>query len=271
MWGNAGGSPISIYENGSPAGTVTVTRQDGPDGDPAFNPYGVADSNTTDYKYNYTIPRVSSATGLKFVVRADGSAENILLKLDGGVDLNGTRPTGNTDPFYRDNPPALTTDSYLGFEQAFFQHRQWAEKFAAVDTTRNQLSSAGAETYSKVIGTAGFSINNGPTGANDYGTDGGTIASFLYHDPSADVGGWTGGGTTPKQYDESGSNITLYAKTNSVGAGFKMYFYYTTDGSYPEGAGGLGMGSTKAVEMNYSYDEAGNDWWTSATVATRDG
>ena len=36
--------------------------------------------------------------------------------------------------------------------------------------------------------------------------------------------------------------MTLWAQTNSVGAGFNMFIYYTTDGSFPEGAGGVGVG-----------------------------
>lgn len=270
LWKNGGGRPISIYQGGQPAGTVTVTRQDGPDGDPAFNPNGVADAVTNDFSYNWQIPRVTSATDLRFVVRADGSAENILLKLDGGIDLNGTRPGGNTDPFYRDNPPAVTTDVFMGFEQPDFVRRQWAEKFAAKDTTRTQTGSAGAETYATAIGSSSFTIANGPTGANDYGTDGGNQASWLYHDPQDNVGGtpsggWPGG-SAPKQYVESASTIAVWAKPNGVGGGYKMFFYYTTDGTNPEGAGGEGIGTTKTVEMNWSHNQGSDDWWVNASI-----
>ena len=35
-------------------------RRDGPDGDPGFNPYGVTDTNATDYAYTYRVPRVTA-------------------------------------------------------------------------------------------------------------------------------------------------------------------------------------------------------------------
>lgn len=270
LWKNAGGSPITIYQGTEKAGTFEVERKDGTDGDPAFNPYDLPDADNDDYAYRISVPRVTSASDLRFTVRADGSAENILIRLNGGIDLNGTRPAGNTDPLYRDNPPALSTDSFLGYEQPAFVRRQFAEKFAAKDTLRNKAGSAGAETYQKIIGTAGFTIANGPANANDYGTQGGEVASFLYHDPAADVGGTPGGGwpggVAPKQYIEDSSTIAVWAKPNGVGNGFRMHCYYTTDGSNPEGAGGEGIGSTKVVEMNFSHNQDANDWWMNASI-----
>jgi hypothetical protein len=276
LWKNAGGSPITIYQGANKAGTVEVTRRDGPDGDAAFNPNGVPDPVANDYAYSASVPRVTSASNLRFVVRADGSAENILLRLDGGIDLNGTRPDdgapgpADDDPFYRDRRPGSSTDTFLGYEQPAFDHRQFAEKFAAKDTSRNQTGSSGAETYAKVIGTPGFTIANGPAGANDFGTDGGNQASFLYHDPDANVGGtpaggWPGG-VVPNQYAENASTLTLWAKPNGVGLGYKMFFYYTTDGTNPEGAGGDATGTTQVVGMNYSHNEGGNDWWSNASI-----
>ncbi|WP_035608609.1 alpha-amylase family glycosyl hydrolase [Haloferula sp. BvORR071] len=270
VWKNAGGSPITIYQGTEKAGTFEVERKDGTDGDPGFNPYGLPDAVTNDYTYRMPVPRVTSASDLRFVVRADGSAQNILLKLDGGIDLNGTRPAGNTDPLYRDLPPALSTDVFMGYEQPTFAHRQFAEKFAAKNSARNQIGSSGAETYQRVIGGTGFTIANGPDNANDFSTQGGEVASFLYHDPAADAagtpaGGWPGG-VPPKQYTENASTITVWAKPNGVGTGFNMYFYYTTDGSNPEGAGGTGTGATQVVEMHYSHNQGTDDWWSSASI-----
>ena len=85
-------APITIQQNGAPAGTVTVERKDGRNGDPGFNPYGLPDTNTSDYKYSITLPRVTNGANLKFIARADGSAENILMALDGGVDINSHIP-----------------------------------------------------------------------------------------------------------------------------------------------------------------------------------
>ena len=112
----------------------------------------------------------------------------LMLKLDGGVDLNGTVPAGITDPELRDNPPAVRTDTWVGYEQLAFVDRQHPEKFAAVDTTRCQIGSPGSETYSKVIdGT--FTIIDGPTSANDNNTNGGLIPEWIFHDPTGTVGG----------------------------------------------------------------------------------
>jgi len=268
-WSQAGGRAIEITENGNPVGTIKVNRKDGPDGDPGFNPLGVPDPLATDYAYQVDIPRVSNGTNLKFLVRADGSADNVLIKLDGGIDLNGTVPPGNADPAKRDNPPAVSNDVFLGYEQANFSKRIYAEKFAAKDSVRSKIGSAGAETYAKVIGTPGFTIAQS-TAVNNSENEGGDIAKFLFHDPEAVVGGapsggWAGG-IAPPQYVESGAQISIWAKPNGVGSGFRMYVYHTSDGSNPEGSAGVGVRGTSVVEMNYSHNESGDDWWTSATV-----
>jgi glycosidase len=275
-WKNAGGKPITIYQNGEPAGSLTVTRRDGSDGDPAFNPYGVPDSNTSDYAYDFTLPRVTDSSALRFVVRTDGSTENLLLKLNGGIDLNGSRPDilnpgpSDDDPFYRDHSPAVSTDVFMGFEQASFVRRLFPEKFAAKEVSRNQTGSQGAETYSKSIGSPGFSIANGPAGSNNYDTYGNTRVSFIYHDPEAVVGGtpsggWPGG-SAPLQYVEDGGSVKIWAKPAGSGFGYRVAIYYTTDGSNPEGAGGGGTGSTKAVDFTYSHNDGVTEWWSSAEI-----
>src|SRR5206468_3025828 len=148
LWSStAGGKPITILQGGQPTSTLTYLRKDGPDGDPNFNPYSVGGAVPGSYSYPYTIPRVTSATNLSFIARADGSAENILMELDGGVDLNGTVPAGDTDPGKRDNPPAVSTDVFLGYEQPNFVKRIYPELFAAVDVSRDTTASLGAETY----------------------------------------------------------------------------------------------------------------------------
>ncbi|MEP4050228.1 MAG: hypothetical protein ABJN80_15415, partial [Luteolibacter sp.] len=172
-----------------------------------------------------------------------------------------------TDPALRDNPPAVRTDTWVGYEQPTFFDRQHPEKFAAVDTTRNQIGSPGAETYSKTIGSTGFTFNNGPDNANNFSNEGGNQAEWIFHDPTGTVGG--PGGTTgvgDTQYSEDASNITLWAKSNSVGGGYKMFVYYTSDGTYPEGAGGIGRGTTQVAELLFQHNQSPDDWWNSATV-----
>lgn len=266
-------SAITLYQENREVDRIRVTRKDGPDGDSQFNPNGLpnrgypAGQTPAPFTYQTTIPVVKGGSPLTIVARADGSAENILLKLNGGVDLNGTVPAGITDPALRDNPPAVRTDTWLGYEQPLFVDRQHPEKFAAVDTLRCQIGSPGAETYSKVMGGA-FTINNGPAAVNSaYNTHNGTVAAWIYHDPTQSVGGPQGtNGVGNPQYIEGPSTLTLWAKTNSVGAGFRMFAYYTTDGSFPEGAGGIGRGSTQVAEMNFRHNESPNDWWSSAII-----
>ena len=253
-WRNAGGNPVSIYQNDEPVGTVTISRKDGPDGDPAYNPLGLPDADNTDYAYDIEIPRVTDGTDLRFVVRTDGSAENILLKLDAGIDLNGT--SSHSDYGKRDNPPAVTTDVFMGFEQPTFVHRQGAEKFAAINTARCQIGSSGAETYLTTVGSGTVTSVDG-AGTNPTPNN---AASFLFHDPNSAVESPPSG--TPNQYEENAGDITIWTKSNPFLSGYDAWIYYTTDSSNPEGYGGEGTGSTKAVKMTYSHDAGGGSWFS---------
>ena len=254
LWSRAGGVPITIYQDGEPAGVIPVKRKDGPDGDSGFNPYGMNDEVTDDYTYTTYLPRITSATNLRFTVRADGSAENILVKLDGGIDLNDRQPDGNTDPVKRDNPPAVSTDSFLGYEQPAFRHRQGPEKFAAEDSARCNLGSAGAETWLTTIGSGNIlpeeSGGNNATPVN--------TAAFLWHSPSAQVEDRDAG---TRHYIEDDNGITFWTKANNGLDGYNVRVYYTIDGTNPEGGGGEGIGSTKAITLNYSHDAGGGSWF----------
>ena len=264
---------ITLHQNGIEVPRITVTRQDGPDGDASFNPNGLSNRGypagvtPKPFTYQTSVPVVKSGSPLTIFARADGSAQNILLKLDGGVDLNGTGPAGITDPTKRDNPPAVRTDTWVGYEQPIFSDRQHPEKFAAVATSRSQTGSPGAETYSKTIGSAGFSINEAPPLANDFSTEEGKQASWHFHNPAATVGGPVGtAGVGNTQYGENAGTITLWAKSSPVGTGFKMFVYYTTDGSYPEGAGGIGRGTTRTAELTFQHNQSADSWWKTDTV-----
>jgi len=260
-------SAIMLYQNGGEVPRITVTRKDGPDGDTTFNPNGLPNSGysagvtPTPYTYQTTIPVVKSGATLDILARADGSAENILLKLDGGVDLNGTgysfmiNGASVPDAAKRDHPPGVFSDVYLGYEQPIFHDRQFPELFAAKITgVRDITGSPGAETFT----TSGV-LN---TGSGTRIIDASNTAQFIYHDPAAVVDG-----QAFNQFDSSTKK--LWAKVNSVGGGYKMFVYYTTDATYfPEGAGGVGGGKTKAVEMNYQATQSGSgfNWWASATM-----
>jgi len=264
LWPSAA---ITLYQNGSEVPRITETRKDGRDGDASFNPEGLtnrgypAGTTPVPYTYQTTVPVVKAGQPFTILARADGSAKNILVKLDGGVDLNGTGL--GSDPAKRDNPPGLRTDTFLGYEQPIFVDRQHPEKFAAEDTTRCQIGSPGAETYSKIIGST-TTINNGPINANvPENNESGNTALWVQHNPGAEVGGVT---TPPKQLDESGADIVIWAKSNSVGGGFQAFVYYTLDGSFPEGAGGIGRGTTQVARLNYRHNQDTNDWWASANI-----
>ncbi len=267
LWKFGGGKPITIYSDGKESGWVTYERTDGPDGDAQFNPYGYPNrgfpTNETakPFTYRHAVPRVTSSSNLSFVARVDGSAENVMFKLNGGVPLNNiNHPLG--DP--RDNPPALSTDVYLGFEQADFVKRIGPEKFAAVDAARNQIGSAGAETYQFTVGQAGFTIHQS-SAVNDW--NGAHTAIFVYHDPAAMTDDanplsqfW------PPPQNAANSDIWFHAKSGHQGMVNRLYLYYTTDGSWPEGAGGTGIGSTKVIELFFRANVVNgsntNDWWS---------
>jgi len=259
LWSLGGGKPITILQGGQPTSTLTYIRKDGPDGDPNFNPYGVAGAVAGSYSYPYTIPRVTNASDLTFVARTDGSAENILMELDGGVDINSQIPLGPTTGEKRDNPPGLSTDVFLGYEQPQFVDRIGPEKFAAIDTARCTFGSVGAETYTDGGATVNGFGNNPQDAA---------AATFVYHEPTADFANWPG--THPAtQFVDSGSTIEVWAKTNGVGSGFRMFFYYTNDGSNPEGAADVGLGTTQVAEMFFQSPptSGGDNWWSKSGIA----
>ena len=247
---NPSAPAITILQNGQPTPTLTYNRKDGPDGDPAFNPYGLPDTNTTDYQYAYTVPRVTNGTNLSFLARADGSAENILMELDGGVDINSQMGLGPTSGDLRDHPPALSTDVFLGYEQTQFVQRT-CEKFAARDISRDVVGSTGAETYQATIGTAGFTVSNG----SGYNTNTGT-ATYAYHDPSATALDGQAGATSqfyPAPQNAAGSPVTVWLKTAYQNQVNVAYLYYTTDGAtYPEGVGRLSCKRGNPPSCNWS-------------------
>jgi hypothetical protein len=265
LWGPGGGKPITILQNGQPTSTMTYLRKDGPDGDPNFNPYNVAGAVPGSYSYPYTVPRITDASNLSFIARADGSAENVLIELDGGVDVNSQIPLGPTIGELRDNPPGLSTDVFLGYEQAQFVERQYPEKFAALDSTNDTIGSVGADTYDTST-TPVTDVTANAHGNSSFDTQGGTVASFVYHEPSTQVEGPVSGtvtGLPSTQYRDDGSALYFWTKTNPVGSGFRAFVYYTTDGSNPEGAGPTGIGTTQVLEMHYSHTSSdGDNWWT---------
>ncbi len=286
-WRTIGGKPVEIFQNGERAPTVSYVRKDGPNGDPDFNPYGVANDAPDDYAYTWSLPRVTSPTNLRFVARVDGSAIDVRMKLDGGTDINSgmangtnTFPLGDTDGsdavLYRDARPALTTDTFLGYElMQFVQRTVKREKFAAKDSNRNQYGSPGSESYQVLIGTAG-GTNFAGTGTNDWSDS--ESVYFAYHDGADTI---TASGQpaekhlNPPPESAAGNSVSVWVKTGDQFDANKLYVYYTTDGqTFPEGAAGLGVGSTKVAEAFWVAADSGDgtkDWWRATLPAMSGG
>ncbi len=262
---NTNKPPIEILQNGTTPQTLTYLRKDGPDGDPNFNPYSVAGAVPGSYSYPWTVPLITDGHNLTFRARADGSAENILMELDGGVDINSQIPLGPTTGEKRDHPPGLSTDVFLGYEQMHFVQRT-AEKFAAANVSRDIIGSVGAETYQATIGTAGFTINQGSGLNSNTGT-----ATYAYHDPNATaVDGLIGNVPqfNPPPQSAAGASVAVWLKTAYQNQVNQAYLYYTTDGAtFPEGSGGVpGNAATSVITL--TFQQHGNpdgsqvtDWW----------
>jgi hypothetical protein len=264
--------PITILQNGQQVGTMSYVRKDGRNGDPNFNPYNVPNYIPGNTNYTMTVPRITSPSNLTFIARGDGSTENILLKLDGGIDLNLQMGIGPQSGDLRDHPPALSTDVFLGYEQMNFVRRV-AEKFAARDVARNVIGSPSCETYQATIGTAGFTVNNG-AGPN---TANGTV-TWVYHDPAANnqLGTPTPQFNPPPQ--SAGSQpVTLWVKIGYTNQAQKSFVYFTTDGTtFPEGSAGVGKATTQVAELTFDSngvaDGSGTPvWWKTTLPAMSSG
>ncbi len=253
VWQGSARSSIEIQENGVTVPTIGVARKDGRDGDPA-------------YAYTAQIPVIRNGANLRFVARADGSATNILMRLDGGIDLNSQmNPAGQTTyPVGRDHPPGSSKDTFLGYEQMRFVHRV-TEKFAAqvTNTGRDIIGSPGAETWECTIGSAGFTVNagNGPQSDTD-------TADWAYHLPTnADIDGTAQAQFSPAPASASGQPITVWVKIGYKDQATKAWLYYTADGaSYPEGSAGAGRDTTQVVALAYDRDAPADgggtsEWW----------
>ena len=195
---------ITILEDGKVVDPVLVVRKDGADGDPDFNPYNVADTNAEDYAYTIALPRVTGGTNVTLAVKADGSAERLLLRLDGGMDFGNHDPDNvgghgwghyweqqswDTEdavdrPDWRDYPPGSAHDFFLGFEEGadYFTRRIWSEKFAAADSDFCKIGTQGATTYEiKPGATNVYQPESKYEGPSVEAPD------FVWHNPSAET------------------------------------------------------------------------------------
>lgn len=277
---------IVLRQNGVEVPHITVNRTDGVNGDTnTYNPlfpfkmrgsvdqYGnvIGGAHVSNLTYAIDVPVVTNAP-FDIVVRSDASCSNTLVKLDGGIDLNsqmglgpltfsGTAPTNFLD--LRDNKPGYASDVFLGYEQTQWQFRNGPEKFAARNVASNTIVSLGAETYYYTVGGGSNVVSGSGYGAN-ISND---TATWVYHDPTATNTAVAPSNSITQRMPVSpaaGQAATIYIK---VGYQFQIntcFIYYTTDGSNPEGAFGVGKGTTQVVQGHFSnHDSAQSniDWW----------
>jgi glycosidase len=277
---------IVLLQDGRVVPRVTLFRRDGKDGDANFNPIypfkarGSVDldgsvvrgQNFSNRTYSISVPVVTNTGPLDILVRADGSADNVLLKLDGGMDLNGHLGLGSSNTFtsgvldVRDNKPGAATDTFLGYEQAKFTFRFGPEKFAARNIARNTVRSPGAEIYSYVAGGTG-AVTNGDGFGHDYSSE---TAEWVYHDPLAatTMAGQADG--LQRSSKEGGAPVEVFVKVGYESQVSRCDVYFTTDGSEPDGAFGVGHGATQVVSGNFADDDETDgtiDWWRATIPA----
>ncbi len=293
---NVSTNAILFRQGGNEVQRITVYRTDGVDGDTnTYNPlfpfkmrgsvdqYGnvIGGVHASNLTYAIDVPVVTNAN-FDILVRSDASCSNTLVKLDGGMDLNsqmglgptsfnGAAPTNFLD--LRDNKPGYASDVFLGYEQTAFQFRNGPEKFAARNIASNTVFSLGAETYYYTVGGTSNVVAGSGYGAGITNQ----TASWVYHDPAVTNTALSPNNTASQRVPLSpaaGQSTTIYVK---VGYQFQIntcFIYYTTDGSNPEGAFGMGKGTTQVVPGHFlNHDSAQNniDWWSGTIPAQANG
>jgi hypothetical protein len=301
---NPSTNAVIFQQGGVAVPHITVYRTDGTNGDSAYNPlfpfkmrgsvdaFGnvITGANYSNLTYAIDVPVVTNAP-FDIITRSDASSVNTLVKLDGGIDLNsqmglgptnlngrssdGLTPTNFLD--LRDNKPGYADDVFLGYEQTAFQFRNGPEKFAARNVASNNIVSLGAETYYYTVGGADTVVSGAGYGANI--TNQG--ASWVYHDPLAPTTVLTNSVLTnvpPTQMVPTNPTpsqaVTLYVKVGYELQINTCFIYYTTDGSNPEGAFGLGKGTTQVVQafwVNHDSQQSNIDWWSGTIPAQASG
>jgi hypothetical protein len=157
---------ITLRQGGADAPRITLYRKDGVNGDSGFAPLypfkmrgSVSDlarwsgaANLSNKTYAIDVPIVTNAT-FDLLFRVDGSANNILAKLDGGMDLNSHMGFGPTNGFdRRDNRPGSGERSIPRFRTGAISVAHRPGNLPRMTTNRNNLVSDGAETYHYVVG-----------------------------------------------------------------------------------------------------------------------
>ncbi len=291
---NPATNAIVFRQVGIQVPNITVYRTDGTNGDPNYDPtfpfkmrggvdpytgqpvVAAGEGNVSNLTYAINIPVVTNGL-FDILVRSDASTSNTLVKLDGGTDLNsqmglgptnfqpGIAPTNFLD--LRDNKPGYADDRFLGYEQTAFQFRNGPEKFAARNILSNNIVSLGAETYDYTIGGTNTVVPGSGFGESITNQ----TASWVYHDPSAPVTVLTNASVPVAPATQmvptnpaAGQSVDIWVRVGYSSQINTGYIYYTTDGSNPEGAFGMGQGTTQVVPAQKVNDDnslANVEWW----------
>jgi hypothetical protein len=224
--------------------------------------------NVSNRTYAITVPVVTNAGPLDFLVRVDGSAVNALLKLDGGMDLNSHLGLGASNTFtwglldLRDNKPGVAIDLFLGYEQPAFHFRFGPEKFAARNTDRDTVVSTSAEIYSYVVGSdVTTNVTHGSGLGHGYSEE---TCQWVYHDPAASNNIVGQPIVRQRSSTAAATPVIHYVKVGYQFQINKCFLYYTTDGSTPEGTYGVGQGTTQVAPAAFAGRDASDrsiDWW----------
>jgi glycosidase len=284
----AGTDVIVLQQDGRTVPRVMLQRHDGPDGDSGFNPLYpfkmrgsmdlagnvITGNNLSNFTYTISVPIVTNPTPLTILVHTDASAESALLKLDGGIDLNSHMNLGASNTFthgvldLRDNKPGTATDVFLGYESTTRNFRYGPEKFAARNTSRNNVYSESAETYAYEVGPSGTNyLMNGAGVGDDYSSE---TAEWVYHDPAANA---TVAGSPlflQRSSTASADPVDLWVKVGYQLRVSRCFLYYTTDGSAPEGAFGVPRGTTQVAQGAFGGSDSADatiDWWRATIPA----
>jgi hypothetical protein len=277
---------ITFRQAGAPVPTIRSYRHDGTNGDLGFNPlypfkmrgsvdpngnviHQADEGNVSNLTYAIEVPVLTNAP-FDMAVRSDASAANILARMDGGLDLNsqmGYSPTNGID--LRDNRPGYASDVYLGYEQMAQQFRYGPEKFAARLVSRNNVTSLGAETYYYTVGGTNVVINGSGNG-NGLNTQ---TANWVYHDPNAPATVLGGGPATQMNPTNPAPStpVDLWVKVGNYFQTNQCFIYFTTDGANPEGAYGVGKGTTHVVSaawVNHDASDNTADWFKGTIPAS---
>jgi len=290
---NPSTNAIIFRQNGVEVPHITIYRHDGPDGDPGFDPvypfkmrgsvdaYGnvIGGIHVSNLTYAIDIPVMTNAP-FDILIRSDASTSNTVVKLDGGMDLNSQMGLSSTfgriapaDSDLRDNKPGYADDRFLGYEQTAFQFRTGPEKFAARNVLSNTIVSLGAETYY-------YTVNGGNSVVAGSGYGQGITnqtANWVYHDPAATNTALSPDNSATQRVPlnpADGQSADIYVKVGYQFQTNTCCIYYTTDGSNPEGAFGIGKGMTQVVQahfLNHDSAQTNIDWWKGTIPAQTDG